>query len=186
MVKAENDKKSTDQDNKKINIQKESQETKSQEKESWEKEPQPAKHPESKMPENEDMEEEISEEKYAILYEQLSDYAKHLHEMNQHRIKIGLRCFLSIPTIFLALLFMTGSNKIMFLILWIISLFALSFYLIVVEYLDYHLQIKLNEWSEEEQRGVENLIGIDLRDMRGNIRQAFREWKQEVTDEKHT
>lgn len=155
------------------------------------------KIPEEKIPEEKiqpdsrkipeaDMQEEINEEKYAILYEQLSDYAKHLHVMNQKRIKVGLRCFLSVPTVFLALLFMTGSNKIMFLILWIISLFALSFYLIVVEYLDYHLQIKLNEWSEEEHKGVENLIGIDLSDVRGNLKQAFRDWKQEVTDEKHT
>ena len=51
---------------------------------------------------------------------------------------------------FLALLFLTGSNKVIFLILWIVSLFALSIYLIVVEYMDYNLQEKIMELKGEE------------------------------------
>ena len=55
-----------------------------------------------------------------------------------------------VPLFFLALLFLTGSNKVIFLILWIVSLFALSIYLIVVEYMDYNLQEKIMELKGEE------------------------------------
>ena len=46
--------------------------------------------------------------------------------------------------IFLALMFITDSNKVIWLILWIVSLFAISSYLIVVEYGDYNLQHRIN------------------------------------------
>ena len=78
------------------------------------------------------------------------------------------------------------------MILWIISLFGLSFYLIGVEYVDYQLQIKLNEWSEAEKQEVDALISVDMLEVggniKGNIKQALRELKQGVvsSDEKHT
>ena len=135
--------------------------------------------------------EEAREGRFERLYDQLSEYEKNLHAMNQKRIKIGLKCFLIIPTAFLGLLFLTGSNKIIFLIMWIISLFGLSFYLIGVEYVDYQLQIKLNEWSEAEKQEVKMLLSVDMIEMggniKGNIRQAFLDLKQEVKpDEKHS
>lgn len=134
---------------------------------------------------------EEREGRFERLYDQLSEYEKNLHALNQKRIKIGLKCFLIIPTAFLGLLFLTGSNKIVFLIMWIISLFGLSFYLIGVEYVDYQLQIKLNEWSEAEKQEVKMLLSVDMIEMggniKGNIRQAFKDLKQEVKpDEKHS
>ncbi|MCH4191767.1 MAG: hypothetical protein LKF52_05625 [Butyrivibrio sp.] len=132
------------------------------------------------------------EARFERLYSQLSDYEKALHVQNQKRIRLGMKLFLIIPSEFLALLFLTGSNKIVFLILWIISLFGLSFYLIGVEYVDYQLQIKLNEWSEAEKKEVDALISVDMLEMggnlKGNIRQALRELKQGVvsSDEKHS
>ena len=134
---------------------------------------------------------EAREGRFERLYDQLSEYEKNLHIMNQKRIKIGMKCFLIIPTAILGLLFLTGSNKIVFLIMWIISLFGLSFYLIGVEYVDYQLQIKLNEWSEAEKQEVKMLLSVDMIEMggniKGNIRQAFRDLKQEVKpDEKHS
>ena len=121
------------------------------------------------------MENLTKEEKYEKLYETLSNYEKQIHAQNQRRIKMGLKCLLIIPTGFLALLFLTNSNKIIFLIMWIISLFGIAFYLIGVEYVDYQLQLKLMEWGEEEKEGVENLIGIDLNDVGDNLKQAIRE-----------
>lgn len=100
-------------------------------------------------------------EKYEKMYEKLVDYEQKIHEKNQKRIRIGLKCILFIPLIFLALLFWTDSNKVVFLILWIVSLFVLASYLIVVEYMDYNLQEKLNELRNEEGE-VEALIGIEL------------------------
>lgn len=122
---------------------------------------------------------------YEQLYAKMSAYEQHIHEMNQKRIKFAIRCFLIIPSCFLAALFLTGSNKIVFLILWIISLFGLSIYLIAVEYMDYLLQMKLKEWSEDENRTVQGLLNIDLDNAAGNLKQALKEFKMEVKDEKH-
>ncbi len=63
--------------------------------------------------------------------------------------------------IFLFLLFWTESNKVVFLILWIVSLFLLAAYLILVEYMDYNLQEKLSEINDEGTR-VDSLIGLEI------------------------
>ena len=84
----------------------------------------------------EDMKEDMNEDKkFQEMYEKLMDYESSLHEINQKRIKIGLRCIYIIPLIFLVLLFITDSSKIMFLVLWIASLFGIAIYLIVVIFL---------------------------------------------------
>ena len=68
-------------------------------------------------------------EDYEKLYDMLLGYEQEIHKKNQKRIRIGLRCLIIIPLIFLALLFWTESSKIVFLILWIVSLFLLAAYL---------------------------------------------------------
>ena len=78
--------------------------------------------------------------RYEEMYGKLVAYEQNIHLQNQKRIKIGLKCIAIIPPIFLILLFWTDSNKVVFLILWIVSLFALATYLILVEYVDYNLQ----------------------------------------------
>lgn len=55
------------------------------------------------------------------------------------RIKYGFLCMLIIPLIFLILMFSLDS-KLVFLILWIVSLIVLSLYLIVVEYIHDKIQ----------------------------------------------
>ena len=87
----------------------------------------------------------IMERNYEEIFQKVLDYEQALHEKNRKRIKIGLKCIWIVPLCFLALLFLTGSNKVIFLILWIVSLFALSIYLIVVEYIDYNLQANIME-----------------------------------------
>lgn len=87
---------------------------------------------------------------YEEIFNKVMDYEQSLHEKNRKRIRIGLKCIWIIPLIFLLLLFFTGSNKVVFLILWIVSLFVISVYLIVVEYLDYNLQEKIMELKGEE------------------------------------
>ena len=87
---------------------------------------------------------------YEEIFNKVMDYEQALHEKNRKRIRVGLKCIWIIPLIFLLLLFFTDSNKVVFLILWIVSLFAISIYLIVVEYLDYNLQEKIMELKGEE------------------------------------
>ncbi len=121
-------------------------------------------------------------EKYEQMYEMLVEYERKIHEKNQKRIRIGLKCILIIPLIFLILLFWTESNKVVFLILWIVSLFAIAAYLILVEYMDYNLQEKLNEINDEED-GVENLIGQEIEEAEENFKNAMKKPGEDLSPE---
>ena len=101
----------------------------------------------------------IMERNYEEIFQKVLDYEQALHEKNRKRIKIGLKCIWIVPLFFLALLFLTGSNKVIFLILWIVSLFALSIYLIVVEYMDYNLQERMKELGVTSHKKQEAIIG---------------------------
>ena len=108
------------------------------------------------------MREDMNEDKkFQEMYEKLMDYESSLHEINQKRIKIGLRCIYIIPLIFLVLLFITDRSKIIFLVLWIASLFGIAIYLIGVEYVDYKLQEKMNEIGGKNDIEPESLIKIE-------------------------
>ena len=100
-------------------------------------------------------------EKLENLYEMVMDFEKKSHEKNQKRIMIGLRCLYIIPAIFLFLLMVMKSSKIIFLALWIISLFILAVYLIVVEYMDYNLQNHVNKLEGKKNGKVDSLIEMD-------------------------
>lgn len=100
-------------------------------------------------------------EKLENLYEMVMDFEKKSHEKNQKRIRIGLRCLYIIPAIFLLLLMVMKSSKIIFLALWIISLFILAVYLIVVEYMDYNLQNHINKLEGKKNGKVDSLIEMD-------------------------
>lgn len=110
------------------------------------------------------------EKKYERMYDILLDYEQKIHLKNQKRIRVGLKCLIIIPLIFLILLFWTGSSKTIFLVLWIVSLFILAAYLIFVEYGDYKLQEKLNELVDREDAGVEGLLEPGILDVEGSIR----------------
>ena len=98
------------------------------------------------------------------MYDKLVGYEKTIHEQNQKRIKIGLRCIYIIPLFFLVLLMIVpDSSKIIFLVLWIVSLFAIAVYLIGVEYVDYKLQEKMNEISGCDAQSVSPVVQIEYR-----------------------
>ncbi len=121
--------------------------------------------------------------KYEEMYGKLVAYEQNIHLQNQKRIKIGLKCIAIIPLIFLILLFWTDSNKVIFLILWIVSLFALAIYLILVEYVDYNLQEKLNELRDEEDGTVDVLMGKQLDEVEGNIKNAIQKLDEKFNSE---
>lgn len=103
----------------------------------------------------------MQDDKRAESYEKIMQYQRGLHEKNQMRIKIGIKLVIIIPLIFLIVMFKQDSSKVIFLILWIVSLFAISAYLIAVEYMDYQVQIKLNEWGISENDEIRNLLTDD-------------------------
>lgn len=100
-------------------------------------------------------------EKMENLYNMVVRFQQKSHEKNQKRIKISLRCLYIIPAVFLFLLLVTDSSKIIFLVLWIVSLFALAIYLITVEYMDYNLQNQMNKLEGRKNAPVDGLIEMD-------------------------
>lgn len=96
-------------------------------------------------------------------FEKIMEYENKIHEKNQQRIKIGIRLVIIIPLIFLTVMFKLDSSKVVFLVLWIVSLFAISLYLIVVEYMDYQMQKKLKELGfKDEDADIKGLIDDNL------------------------
>ena len=57
------------------------------------------------------------------------------------------------------LIFTMNSSKIVYLVFWIISLFALCTYLIAVEYMDYNLQERMKELGVTSHKKKEAIIG---------------------------
>lgn len=101
-------------------------------------------------------------DKYRKAYNMVIEYEKEAHRKNQKRIAVGLKLIIIIPLIFLALLFFTGSSKVIFLILWIVSLFILAAYLITVEYMDYNLMERMAKLrGQDEDMENYDLIGND-------------------------
>ncbi len=104
----------------------------------------------------------MSNDKYRKAYNMVIEYEKEAHRKNQKRIAVGLKLIIIIPLIFLALLFFTGSSKVIFLILWIVSLFILAAYLITVEYMDYNLMERMAKLrGENDDMEDYDLIGND-------------------------
>ena len=96
---------------------------------------------------------------YEQIYEKILDYEEHLHRKNQRKIRIGIKVNIFVPLVFLLLCFAFPDTDIIFLVLWIVSLFGIATYLIYVEYSDYKLRRKLNEFGISDSRSELNLMG---------------------------
>lgn len=120
------------------------------------------------------------------MYDKLVGYEKTIHEQNQKRIKIGLRCIYIIPLFFLVLLMIVpDSSKIIFLVLWIVSLFAIAVYLIGVEYVDYKLQEKMNEIRGCDAQSVSPVVQIEdrMQEIAERVEQKFDTMQQSTGED---
>ena len=88
------------------------------------------------------------------------EFRDNAHANNVRKLKAGIKCIFTVPACFLILLFFTNSSKIIFLVLWIASLFLIAAYLIHVEYSDYKIQEMVNSLQDSEG-GIDSLIDID-------------------------
>ena len=84
-------------------------------------------------------------EKYKEMYDKFINYEQNLHQHNQKRIRVGLKINIILPLFFLILSFAISEGKLVFLLLWIISLFGIATYLIYVEYSDYKAESNITE-----------------------------------------
>ena len=96
---------------------------------------------------------------YKKAFEKYVDYQQDLHVKNQKRIQTGLKVNILLPLVFLVLCFLTQGSKLVFLLLWIGSLFGISAYLMFVEFTDYKLQEQLKDYLENDTLETDILIG---------------------------
>lgn len=104
------------------------------------------------------MDEQNTNKSYEKLYEELFERTEDLHESNKRRIKRGLFGFIVLPVVLLIIRVVTDSDKILFLIIWVIAMFILCAYLMTVEYLDDAIQKTLKDVTDQEAE-FDKLLG---------------------------
>ncbi len=87
-------------------------------------------------------------DKYEKVYQNIIKYEESKHEQNIHKIKVSLKLYIIIPLVFLIFSFFKTDAKLVFLVLWVASLFILSVYMIYIEYSDHNLQKRMKEYRE--------------------------------------
>jgi uncharacterized protein involved in cysteine biosynthesis len=131
----------------------------------------------------------VDEKKNEILINELLQYAEDAHERNKKRIDVGLKCLCIIPVVLLILMFTVTSNRMAFLVLWIGSVLIITGALIGIEYSDYKLQMKLNEYREERNE-IESLtadqmhfVGRRVRKIHEDLDEMFKIPENDEEDE---
>ena len=77
------------------------------------------------------------EQKQDNRYSNLSSYAQQVHEKTKKRIKYSGIVLILLPVVLGLIRWMTHSDKIFFLVIWILCMFAISAYLVSIEYYDH-------------------------------------------------
>lgn len=95
---------------------------------------------------------------YKDLLNKFMNYEQETHRQNQKKIKVGIKVNIILPLIFLILSFAISSGKLLFLIMWIISLFGIAFYLMYVEYSDYKMMERMKEYGMKINNEGESLL----------------------------
>ena len=88
--------------------------------------------------------------RYEQLNQRLLVRAHRLHNRSKKIIKYGRIGLIILPAILVFLRWLTDSDKVVCLLLWVFCLFALAVFLIGVEYLDHIMQKELREITESD------------------------------------
>ena len=116
--------------------------------------------------------------RYEELYNRLLERGVALHENNKKRIRAGL-IFLIVFTVLMILIrLITDSDRVVFMILWVVGMFAASIYLISVEYIDDSIQKTLEDVSEREADFGELLP--DSAQVRERVQSRIQERHEEI------
>ncbi len=102
----------------------------------------------------------VRENSTDVLYGKLLMYAEQVHQNNKRRIKNGLISLIIIPIVLIAILVLTDSSRIVFLIIWIACMFVVAAFLLFVAYSDWMLQTTINELSRDELGELDSLISV--------------------------
>ncbi len=117
------------------------------------------------------------------LYEKFIELQQEVHIKNQKKIRVGLKINILLPLIFLVISFVTDRSKLVFLVLWIVSLFGIAFYLLYVEYMDFKIQEQLKELGiMDDKEETQALIGHEVVSSIDDISQAGSEMVKDLED----
>lgn len=117
----------------------------------------------------------MSEHSYHKLYDRLVSEVKALYYANQIRIHKGLWALVISTVLFLTLMFITEGEKVIFLLMWIATMFAVAAYLIAVEYLNFELKRKVEEITRREQDFGEESADIVVHQRRQKFAETLSE-----------
>lgn len=119
---------------------------------------------------------------YKEMIDGFVEYQKNLHAKNQKKISVGLKVNILLPLVFLLLCFFSDGSKLIFLMLWIISLFGIAFYLVYVEFTDYKIVRKMKEFGMISDEEMENrkLIGDNIETAGDNLVERLDEIDEKI------
>ena len=117
------------------------------------------------------------------MYDKFLELQEQEHEKNQKKIRVGLKVNIFLPLIFLAISFISNRSKLVFLLLWIVSLFGIAFYLLYVEYMDFKIQEQLQEFGITDQ-DTKALIGDEVIQGIEDIKGVGKVVKEEIKDKR--
>ena len=118
-----------------------------------------------------------------LVYEKFFELQQQVHLKNQKKIRVGLKVNILLPLVFLIISFVSDRSKLVFLVLWIVSLFGIAFYLLYVEYMDFKLQEQLMELGiMEKEAEAQALIGNEVVQGMADINNARKEVEKDIKD----
>lgn len=110
---------------------------------------------------------------YEERFNRLLERGRLLHVVNKKRIKVGLILLVVFTVGMILIRLITDSDRATFLIIWVIGMFAISIYLIGIEYIDSSIERTLEEVTERES-GWDDLI-LDSESARGIVQNRIDE-----------
>ena len=117
-----------------------------------------------------------------IMYDRFLELQQQVHVKNQKKIRVGLKVNIILPLVFLAISFLSNRSKLVFLVLWIVSLFGIAFYLLYVEYMDFKLQESMKEFGIFEDEENQALIGNEVVQGMRDINNAQKEMVKDIKE----
>lgn len=120
-----------------------------------------------------------------IMYDRFLELQQQVHLKNQKKIRVGLKVNVILPLIFLTISFLSNRSKLVFLVLWIVSLFGIAFYLLYVEYMDFKLQESMKEFGIIDNEENQALIGNEVVQGMRDINNAQKEMVKDIKERKN-
>ena len=99
-------------------------------------------------------------QEFEQMYQRLLGEVSDLRQGNRRRIRKGLWALVGVTVGLLALVFISQSSKVIFLLLWIVSMFGVAAYLIGVEYMDYQMQHKVGHIANMREGELSEILTL--------------------------